>query len=162
VAALLHSSQPHLFRRDSRVRVLRIDLSDERAARAERERLDREGGGRELIRGILESRQAAVGSYRVLALTRSELGDPDVAAALFDGPAGQAVGPVELSGVWVILETWAKLPGRELTAEEILGEVRQRMRVADREGVERWLRERREQVPVRVDEQALDRLAPGA
>ncbi|HMB70964.1 MAG TPA: peptidylprolyl isomerase, partial [bacterium] len=128
VAALLHSSQPHLFVREPRVRVLRIEFTDEGAARAERERILRAGGGRELIRDILESRAAGVGTYRVLSLTRAEIGDPVAASRLFDGPLGQLAGPIDLAGLWVLLESWEKVPERKLAAEEILVEVRQRMR----------------------------------
>lgn len=161
VAALLHSSQPELFRRETRARVLRIELTDPAVARAERDRVVAAGGGRARIQAILESEAAAVGTCRVLLLSRSEIGDPQVAATLFDGPAGVLAGPVELSGLWVLMETWALLPAHQLTAEEILVEVRQRMRRGDRAAVERWLAERREQVGVLVDEQALDQLAPG-
>lgn len=162
VAALLHSSQPELFHRAPRARVFRIELPTEEAARAERNRIREAGGVRARFREILESKAVAAGTYRVLSVARGDMNAPATEAKLFDEPVGTLVGPVEQSGVWVLLETLARFPERELTADEVLVEVRQRMRRGnDKATIDAWLAARRKQVGVTVDEQTLDRLAPG-
>jgi hypothetical protein len=94
-------------------------------------------------------------------LTEVERAMVSMTADLATGPAGVLVGPVELSGLWVLTETWGRHPARRLPAVVVLVEVRQRMRRGAGAAVDRWLAERRERAGVLVDEQAPHQLAPG-
>jgi hypothetical protein len=75
---------------------------------------------------------------------------------------GALAGPADLGGIWVLAECLRIQPGRQLTPDEIREDVRERLRRSDRRGVEAWLADRREELGMRVDEAALDAIAPGA
>jgi len=157
--AILRTSQPQLFRSEARARLLRFDLPTRERAEREVREIRRAGGGPERLRELLEAPWPFPGTYHLLELTRAAFPDSAMARAVFDGPRGVPTGPWEVPGTWAVVVCLAVEPPRDLTP----GEIRATMSAgATRPSVvQEWVRLRRTQVGVTVNEDALDELGPG-
>ncbi len=160
--SLLQATQPGLFRRREGARVIRFDLPSRESALDERERIERAGGAAARLGEVLDGDLEFEGLYHVVWIPRGALPVPDIESELFDRGPGRLVGPFQLGTQWVIAEAVLFTPAEQMTEEEMRADVLARLassRTAAR--VQEWLERRREELHVRIDENALDELRPG-
>ncbi len=159
---LLRESQPQIFRRDDRARILRFDLPTRDAALREIEAIRRAGSGQARLREIVESPRPLGANFHLLDLERRSTPDLPLRQEIFEGGPGSISGPHELLGSWVAIVCLDVEPGRELSTEEMQELLGTRGSGPGAGAVAEWLADRRRQVGVEVDPEALDTLAPGA
>ncbi|MGQ0722003.1 MAG: hypothetical protein ACT4PE_10580 [Candidatus Eiseniibacteriota bacterium] len=161
LATMLQATQPHLFERRATARVLWFDFPAPEVAAEEGERL-RARGGRARLAEVLTDDRPVPFSYHVTTVGPGGLDIPEVSAAILRGGVGAISGPHDLGGTWIVVECLSLEAARRLTREEVLEDVRLRMRHGDQRAVQQWLASRKEELRVTVDEARLDVLAPGA
>jgi hypothetical protein len=163
LATLLRQTQPELFRRASRARVLWFEFPTREAAEAEGKRMRKAGGAPERLRRALEGEDVLLGTYRVLWLTAGGVDEAGLDRVARGEGTGEVAGPFDFGEKWVLVQRLDTEPERTLTSEEILEDVRARIRRSRRtSAIDRWVEARRKELGVNVDEEALDGLAPGA
>jgi hypothetical protein len=160
IATMLQAAQPQLFERGEVARVLWFDFPTADVARAEGERLHA-AGGRARLAELFAANEPIPFTYYVTAVGAGALEVPSISDAIAREGVGAVSGPHDLGGTWVVVECLSFQPARRLTREEVLEDVRSRLRHGDRRAVERWVAVRRQEVGVTVDETGLDALAPG-
>lgn len=158
---ILRESQPQLFRRDARARILRFDLPTREAAQRELEAIRRAGGGEAYLRSLLEGDEPMGANYHVLDLEYRNAPDLPLRDEIFEGGVGTLSGPHELLGSWVAMVCLDLDEGREYTAEEMQEFVSNRTGTGGAV-VAQWLAQRRAERGVSIDEDALDALGPGS
>jgi parvulin-like peptidyl-prolyl isomerase len=159
---LLQATQPGLFRRQEGARVIRFDLPSREAALDERERIERAGGAAARLAQLLDGDLEFEGLYHVVWIPRGALALPDIESELFDRGPGRLVGPFQVGTQWVIAEAGQITPAEEMSAEEVRADVLARLTSSGTTTrVQEWIEQRREELHVRIDENALDELRPG-
>ncbi|GJM43431.1 MAG: hypothetical protein DHS20C21_02730 [Gemmatimonadota bacterium] len=157
--AALRESQPNLFYREPRARVLRFDLPTRAAADHELAAIRAAGGGLPRLEQLLLSETPAVGGYHLMDLTRGSVNVPGVEEAVFDEPVGSVSGPYELVGSWAVIACIDREPARLMTDDDL------RESLGRQPGggnvVDEWIQARIAEVGVTVDEAALGDLRPG-
>lgn len=162
ITTILTAAEPTLLRQPERARLVRADFASREAAEAERVHAIRAGGMLARFAQILDGAVVSEGSYHLLRLLPGGLGTPEVEDGIFRRAPGVILGPHAFGPSWMLLECLGVEPGRERTAEEIRVSIRENLREGRRSsGVEQWIRSRREEVGVVVNEDLLDELAPG-
>jgi parvulin-like peptidyl-prolyl isomerase len=162
LAARLHATQPGLFERAARARVLRFDFATAEAGREEVERIRRAGGAEARLEEILEDGAPAGGPFHLIYMTPTEMPSADVVAAIFAGGPGAVTGPHRQGDSWVVLACLDLRPSTRPNREEIIADFRRRIAdTNEARRVDAWLERRKKEVGVQVDEAALDALAPG-
>jgi hypothetical protein len=159
---LLRTSQPGLFRRRERARVVRFDFASREAALVERERIERAGGAAARLEQVLDGDVCFEGFYLVAWVPRGALSLPEFEEELFARGPGRLVGPLQLGTQWVLAESLLLTPEEQMPEEEMRAEVQARLASSrSAAALREWLRLRREELNVRIDEDALDELRPG-
>jgi hypothetical protein len=159
---VIRESQPDYFQRRMSARVLRFDLPTREAALRERDRIEEAGGGIARLDEILTGDPTFEGSYHISIVTAGSLGPAEMEAAIFEQEPGTRTGPHRLSDTWIIMECLERIPPADLTDENLREQVRRMVSSRRDIGlVLEWVRARREELQVRIDEEALDALGPG-
>jgi peptidyl-prolyl cis-trans isomerase C len=161
IATVLESVQPQIFERGAIARVLWFDYPSPDVAGAEAKRLRAIGGRARLAEVLTEDRPVPF-SYHITSVGSGALDVPEISNAVFREGVGAVSGPHDLGGTWIVAECLSLEPARRLTREEVLEDVRRRLRHGDQRVVQRWLVSRKEELRITVDEAGLDALAPGA
>jgi hypothetical protein len=161
LAILLHETQPGLFRREARARVLRVDAPDRRAVEREISRMRAAGGPHERLEQIVTGDLPHEGGFHVFWLTATELASAVIAEEVFGIGPGGISGPHRLGDQWVAYGCLDVREATEPTREEVLAQVRERAGGPDAARIEAWASARAEEEGFSVDDEALDALAPG-
>ena len=162
LAILLQETQPSLFRREARARVLRFDAMDRAVALEAVARIRRAGGPQARLVRILASDAPPDMPYHLFWLTEKELAPTGAASEIFAIGAGAVSGPLRIGDVWVVYGCLGIRPPSQPTREEVLAQVRGRMSSGpDARQVEAWTDLRIEAAGYFVDDEVLDDLAPG-
>ena len=158
----LQATQPDLFAQSARARVLRFDFPTAEAGQAEIERIRRAGGPEARLRAILDGDAPPMGLYHLLYVTPAEMPSQEVVPRIFASGPGAVSGPHRLGDTWVVLACLDVQASTQASREQVLSELRARL--AENAGarrVEEWLKRRKTELGVDVDDAALDALAPG-
>jgi hypothetical protein len=162
LVSLLRTGQPGLFRRREGARVVRFDFASREAALVERERIERAGGAAARLEQVLDGDVRFQGLYLVSWVPRGALSLPEFEEELFARGPGRLVGPLQFGTQWVLAESLLLTPEEQMSEEEIRADVQARLASSrSAAALREWLRLRREQLNVRIDEDALDELRPG-
>ncbi len=160
LAMLLLETQPGLFRREARARVLRIDAADRRFVEEELARIRDAGGpGRRLADLVRAPAPPPLGIH-VFWMTAAELAAASAAGILSEGP-GAVSGPHRGGDLWVAFGCLDIEEAAEPTREDVLAQVRARTGGPDAARVEAWADARAGEEGFTIDEEILDALAPG-
>lgn len=162
LASHLHATQPDLFVRAPRARVLRFDFPTADAGRGEVERIRRDGGPDARLRAILDSDAPPAGPYHLLYVTPMDMPSREVVPRIFASGPGAVTGPHRQGDMWVVFACLELQAAAQPTRDEILAEFRTRLaETGDARRVDEWLRARKSEIGVHVDDEELDALAPG-
>lgn len=159
LAILLLETQPGLFRREARARVLRVDSPDLRAVERESQRMRDAGGPAARLAEIVSSRVPPEAGFHVFWLTAGELAA--VAAEVFAAGPGGVSGPHRVGDLWVTFGCLDVREAAEPTREDVLAQVRARAAGPDASRVEEWASARAGSEGLEIDDEVLDELAPG-
>jgi hypothetical protein len=162
LAVLLQETQPSLFRRAPRARVLRFDLTSRAAADAEVARIRRAGGPLPRLVELLEGDPTTGPAYHVLSVTPAEVSSLEGVGEILREGAGTVSGPYPLGDLWIVLACLDVSAAPAPTRDRVLADLRARTSPdAHSRRVEEWVRQRARERGVAIDEDVLDALAPG-
>jgi hypothetical protein len=164
ISNMLRAGPPEgLFEQTPKVRILRFDFPTQDEAEDERDRIESAGGAVARLREILRGDADFGGAYHLTDLMEDPALPADVSRAVFSGGLGVLRGPFESPPGFSILEVLASWGRKRLSDEEIREHLRTQLQHdKSRRAVIEWVRQRRQQLGVKVDEDVLDLLAPGA
>ncbi len=160
LAMLLLETQPGLFRREARARVLRVDAADRRSVEEELARIRDAGGPLARLAAIVSAPAPPPVGVHVFWMTATELTTAAAAEILAGGP-GTVSGPNRVGDLWVAFGCLDVHEPAEPTRDEVLAQVRARAGGPDAARVEAWADARADEEGYTVDEEILDGLAPG-
>ncbi len=157
------AAEPGFLRQPPLARLLRADFPNEEAARAEMARIARAGGMESRYAELLDGADMTRGTYSFLRLVPGGAGSPAIEAAVFGRPPGGVLGPFPFGSSWMLLECLSIEPGKERSLDDARRQLRETIRDGNRAAAgEAWVRAKRGEARVVVDEDLLDGLAPGS
>jgi hypothetical protein len=164
ISDMLRASPPEgLFEQTPKARLLRFDLSTREEAEKERLRIEAAGGALSRLGEILRGDPEFGGTYHLTDLMEDPSVPDDLSRAVFSGGIGVLRGPFEMPSGFALIEVLAIWGKSRLSDEEIREHLRSQLQHdKSRRAVVEWVRQRREELGVKVDEDVLDLLTPGA